>query len=119
MYVILTDWVIVPLGCTPAQILFLQISGTRSLHQYKCSHFLNQHQCFLNPSHRRLSPRISTPYIEKMAFTLAQQMVRSVGIFQGLLALPVMVFTAAFAMQALGYPYNYVYEFTSVFLIPV
>jgi len=64
-----------------------------------------------------LSPLRSTIHTEhrNMAFTLAQQMVRSVGVFQGLLALPVLLFTAAFAMQALGYTYDYVYEFTSVF----
>jgi ATP/ADP translocase len=47
-----------------------------------------------------------------MAFTLPEQMVRTVGIFQGLLALPVLLFTAAVALQALAYAYDYVYEFT-------
>ncbi|KAN0115150.1 hypothetical protein V8E51_004694 [Hyaloscypha variabilis] len=52
-----------------------------------------------------------------MAFTLPEQMVRTVGIFQGLLALPVLLFTAAVALQALAYAYDYVYEFTaSMFL---
>jgi len=55
-----------------------------------------------------------------MVFTLPQQMVRTVGVFQGLLALPILLFTVAVALEALAYSDNYVYEFTSVLLsIPI
>jgi hypothetical protein len=36
-------------------ILWLQISGTRSLHQYRYCHFWDQNYCFLNPLSRRFS----------------------------------------------------------------
>ena len=52
-----------------------------------------------------------------MAFTLPQQMVRTVGVFQGLLALPILLFTAVLALEILAYSStNFVYEFWSVFL---
>jgi hypothetical protein len=52
-----------------------------------------------------------------MTVTLAQQMVRTVAIFQGLLALPILFVTAGFAMNALGYQSPRLYDFTSVFTL--
>jgi hypothetical protein len=47
-----------------------------------------------------------------MAFTLAQQMARTIGVFQGLLALPILLWTASLAFQPLAYPDKYIYYFT-------
>jgi hypothetical protein len=42
------------------------------------------------------------PYISKMPFTLAQQMVRALNILQGLFALPIMMVGASVALDSLG-----------------
>jgi hypothetical protein len=52
-----------------------------------------------------------------MAFTLAQQMVRAIDIFQALLSLPVMWRGGSLAMGALIYPSNENFAFVSVFLL--
>jgi len=46
-----------------------------------------------------------------MAFTLGQQMARTLAIFQGLLALPIVLFMLGFAVESLFYNEPRVYEF--------
>jgi len=54
-----------------------------------------------------------------MAFTLAQHMVRTVNIFQGLLAFVVLCSTGGRAIDILAYPDPRIYSFMSVSLVSV
>jgi hypothetical protein len=54
-----------------------------------------------------------------MAFTLAQQIVRTINIFQGLLAFVVLCATGGRAIDILAYPEPRIYSFMSVSLVLV
>ncbi len=51
-----------------------------------------------------------------MTSNLAQQMVRTVSIFQGLLALVILCYTGVRAIEILAYANSRIYSFTSVSL---
>jgi hypothetical protein len=108
------DWKIYKIGLCPS------LTWSPFIFQAPVHH-INKHIDSLTQSHHSFSSffvgflHSNNIITSKMAFTLPEQMVRTVGIFQGLLALPVLLFTAAVALQALAYAYDYVYEFTWVF----
>jgi len=53
-----------------------------------------------------------------MAFTLAKQMVRAIGILQAVLSLPVLWCGGSIIIRGLVYPSNEIFAFVSVFLLP-